>query len=89
MQAAAPGPQHRAPPPPPSTSVLWSWDHHPFFPMKLEPGLWELSEGLWRGLTIIPALAPTGNPCPGRLCTPSGLPGPCWAAGRQSLARPA
>lgn len=35
------------------------------------------------------ALAPTGDPCPGRLYTPSRLPGPCWAVGRQSLARPA
>lgn len=35
------------------------------------------------------ALAPIGDPCPGQLCTPSRLPGPCWAAGRQSLAQPA
>ncbi|XP_026987083.1 sterol regulatory element-binding protein 1 isoform X4 [Sagmatias obliquidens] len=33
--------------------------------------------------------ATAGDPCPGRLYTPSRLPGPCWAVGRQSLARPA
>ena len=41
--------QHRAP-----HIVLGSWDRHPFFAMKLEPGQWELSEGLWPGLTIVP-----------------------------------
>nr|KAF6459086.1 sterol regulatory element binding transcription factor 1 [Rousettus aegyptiacus] len=29
------------------------------------------------------------DPCPGQLCTPSRLPGPCLAVGRQSLTRPA
>lgn len=35
------------------------------------------------------ALAPTGDPCPGQLCSPSRLPGPCWATGRPRPARPA
>lgn len=48
-----------------------------------QPGLVDRSD--WHSS----ALVPTGDPCPGRLCTPSRLPGPCWAVPRQSLVQPA
>lgn len=64
--------QHRAP-----HIVLGSWDRHPFFAMKLEPGQWELSEGLWPGLTIVPLPWPQQETlAQGSSALLQGCPGP-------------
>lgn len=55
---------------------------------KLEPG-WGALRACACSDPHFSALAPTGDPCPGQLCSPSRLPGPCWAAGRPRPARPA